>query len=63
MRPYRCYFLNAYGAIVGIQMVVCQDDSEAVELTPQLLARHPEHYGVEVWERSRLITLQSATSH
>ena len=60
MRPYRCYFLDDHGAIRGVQVMVCLDDRELAELAPRLLASHPDHAGVEVWERSRRVLLQTA---
>jgi hypothetical protein len=60
MRPYRCYFLDAHGAIAGVHVLVCADDREASVLAPELLAQRPEHSGLEVWDRSRRIAIHTA---
>jgi hypothetical protein len=62
MRPYRCYFLDAHGLIKGLQVVVCNGDREVDEIASGLLAQRPEHRGIEVWNRSRRVSLHTADS-
>ena len=60
MRPYRCYFLDDHGRIKDTRVVVCNGDREVERIAFGLLAERPEHRGVEVWNRSRRVGLQTA---
>ncbi|HTK36796.1 MAG TPA: hypothetical protein VL358_16110 [Caulobacteraceae bacterium] len=62
MRPYHCYFLDDHGLIADQKVVVCGDDREVGEIASGLLAQRPQLRGVEVWSRSRRVSLYKADS-
>jgi hypothetical protein len=60
MAEYRCYLLDGVGAIRGVEIVAAADDGRALDAARELLARRPEYFGFELWQRGRRVHVQVA---
>jgi hypothetical protein len=58
MAEYRCYLLDAVGAIRGVEAMACDGDDRAVARAWELLRRRPEYSGFEVWQRNRRVHVE-----
>jgi hypothetical protein len=58
MTDYRCYLLDAYGAIRGVVPMACDGDDRAVARARDLLVRRPEYSGFELWQRDRRVHVE-----
>ena len=54
MQAYRCYLMSGE-SIHGVQILECAGDTEIVVQAAALLADHPEHQKIEVWDGARLV--------
>jgi hypothetical protein len=63
MTDYRCYLLDGVGAIRGVEIVASPDDDRALEDARELLARKPEYFGFELWERDRRVHVELALAY
>jgi len=59
MAQYRCYLLDAAGAIRGVETVIGVDDGSALEAAREVLARRPDFAGFELWRRDRRIYVEA----
>ena len=58
MAEYRCYLLDGIGAIRGVEALACDGDDRAVVRARELLARRPEYFGFELWQRNRRVHVE-----
>jgi hypothetical protein len=59
MGVYRCDLLRPNKTIVSIEMLLCEDDGDAVRKARQLLATSDHAHDVEVWQRERRVHLSN----
>lgn len=59
MTVYRCYLLDGVGAIRGVEAVAGADDDRALAEARELLARRPEYFGFELWQRDRRVHVEA----
>jgi hypothetical protein len=59
MTDYRCYLLDGIGAIRGVEVVAGEDDGRALAEARELLARRPEFFGFELWQRDRRVHVEA----
>jgi len=55
MAAYRCDFVRPNGSIACTEMLLCDDDVQAVSKARQLLSRSEHLQDVEVWQRERRV--------
>jgi hypothetical protein len=60
MAEYRCYLLDGFGAIRGVEVVAGEDDRRALAEARELLARRPEYFGFELWQRDRRVHVEAS---
>jgi hypothetical protein len=63
MAEYRCYLLDGVGAIRGVEIVAGADDGRALETAREILARRPEYFGFELWQRDRRVHVELALAY
>jgi hypothetical protein len=47
---YRCYFLSSDDHIQAAENIEAETLGEAIERANAMLALHPQHHGIELWE-------------
>ena len=58
MTDYRCYLLDARGAIRSVQEIDSINDGDALKAARDVFARQPHFFGFELWQRNRRVHLE-----
>ncbi|MGH7089039.1 MAG: hypothetical protein ACREFQ_09080 [Stellaceae bacterium] len=58
MADYRCYFLDAQGAIRSVREIESVSDSDAVNMARDAFAQQRHFRGFELWQRNRRVHLE-----
>jgi len=58
MTEYRCYLIDAVGAIRHAELIIAADDAHAVTVARRCLSEHSEFNGLELWQSRRRVHLE-----
>lgn len=59
MTDYRCYLLDGWGAIRGVEVLAVEDDGGALAEARELMVRKPGFAGFELWQRNRRVHVEA----
>jgi hypothetical protein len=62
MADYRCYLLDAQGAIRSVREIESGSDLDAVARARDVFARQSGFRGFELWQRARRVHLEQQSS-
>ena len=63
MLDYRCYLLDAQGAIRSVEQIESPTDREALDTAYRIFTQRPHVRGFELWHRTRRIHLEHRSAH
>jgi len=58
LAQYRCYFLDATGALTADETIECAGEQEAVDMALTMLQRRPHHHGIELRKGARVVHME-----
>jgi hypothetical protein len=58
MGEYRCYLLDRAGAIRFVDVLMCEDDFDALSLAREKLEKRPHFHGFELWQGRRRVHVE-----
>jgi hypothetical protein len=62
MGEYRCYLLDGVGAIRFVDVLLCEDDFDALALAREKLEERPHFHGFELWQGRRRVHVELAAA-